>query len=133
MRKGVNIHTTDNQRVGTGGIVIKTPKVSYPTSAFVQHRGRETPCRTRETTDHYAHTHTHMLIVSDKRISTKHKDSTCILGEHRLYYTYEQTIQQHHCGRYALACSLGVSVAIIRSFVHHRERKGAYRENAETQ
>ena len=30
-----------------------------------------------------------------------------------LYYTYEQTIQQHNSNRYALACGLGVSVAML--------------------
>jgi len=30
-----------------------------------------------------------------------------------LYYKYEQTIQQHHSGRYAMACGLGVSVANV--------------------
>lgn len=29
---------------------------------------------------------------------------------------YEQTTQQYHCGRYALTCGLGVSIAMLRGY-----------------
>lgn len=34
-----------------------------------------------------------------------------------LYYTYDQTIQQHHCDRYAMARSPGVSVAMLGELI----------------
>lgn len=41
-----------------------------------------------------AHTHTHTQ--TDKTIFTKYRNYACICAYCVLYYTYEQTIQQHH-------------------------------------
>jgi hypothetical protein len=53
-------------------------------------------------------------VPSDKRIFTDCRDYPCTTDEHRLYYTYENTIHRHNDGQYAMACGLSVCLSMLR-------------------